>query len=173
VANICTRGRIIKLSNKRVWDIANLNLCGRVLMSSNNSDNIFTLEMEINNVLEDLYGRIRAVLEKYVETPIRSVPSLEDLDNKEKYFEYYDYCLSVLDEYSNLRVRMDVVIHNLRVIKSTRMSSHVSNDFKILRNLSDKIGAELDQLKEYKFALIDMTRNGSDRIRLLQSISFK
>jgi hypothetical protein len=136
--------------------------------------NIITLQMTLTEVTKKCYNDIEGVLKKFGEFgSIPSLPSFETIMRQPK--EYYNTCNSFIvigDEVSSAIVSLDVVYSSILDIKNTKLPRGVSNDYSLVQNFKKSLDSDLERLERYRFSLIELRRQVTDRIKLLQAINF-
>jgi hypothetical protein len=142
-------------------------------MSDKNS--IIGIQMDLTSVLDNMYSKIQDVLNKYGSSA-GDIPFLPEykllMKNKEIYYNYYSECIKIGDELVSVLVSLGMVFSSLNDIRNTKLGRDLSNEYSMIQGFKKFLDTNIEQLNRYKYDLIEIKRQVTDRIKLLQNINF-
>lgn len=141
-------------------------------MSSGDKNNIYMMQLKLNEVIKDINLKVKAVLDKYKDG-IPKLPDYNEIKKVNKFYDVYNKHLNIQDEIIDIMVRLDLVLNQLDEILETKLTRDISNDFSELMSFRNHIERSMNRLKSYRYDLIEIKRNNNDRIKLLQGLLFR
>jgi hypothetical protein len=140
-----------------------------------NTDSVVKMQIELTDVLEKMYNRVEGLIKKYCSDDgvIPNMPEYSIIVSDPcEYYRYYDTCIRMGDDIVYVMLSLSMVISSMQDIKNTKLTKHLSNEVTVLAGFRKFLDNNLERLKNYKFDLVELKRQITDRLKLLQSTSF-
>lgn len=141
-------------------------------MSAGDKNNIYTIQIQIKAVVDDVEKRSKEALNKYAGN-IPNLPSREDSKNIDKLYKAYDEFMQIQDSIICVICRLDLVTIQMEDIKETKLTRDLSNDIRELTKFKNWVELVLSKFKTYRYDLFELKRSTSDKVKLLQGLLFK
>lgn len=139
------------------------------------TDNIVEVQMQLKVIVDDLSTRIKRVTNLYAGS-IENFPKCPEFNkisqSKKDYYEFYTKCLEVGDEITCLMVSVSLVLESLEDMKRTKLNRDRNNEYSLVVSLKKFLEGSISNLKSSKYDMIEIKRQMTDRIKLLQSLGF-
>ncbi len=137
------------------------------------SDTIYEVMSELETVIDDVQRVVEECLTWYQEIGLPELPEdFHVFKNNQFYYKMYKQCVNDHDRVVDVSTRLVVVSSKIKDIRSTHIDRGMWNDFRDVKKFRDYLDGKIGILDSYKFALNDVKRSVSDRIKLLQGIQF-
>jgi hypothetical protein len=143
-------------------------------MTSEN--NVITLQMQLTEIIDSVYNRIKGIVEKYG-SELGNFPKLPEYDeiinSPSILYKYYNQYLEIGDEIICVMMAVSLVHTSLIDIRNTKLTKDLTNEYSMMTGFKKFLDEHIESLIRYKFDLVDLKRQAIDRVRLLQSLSYK
>lgn len=141
-----------------------------------NKDNVITLQMELTDIVNKVYNRIREIVSKYGDTDngFPKLPEYEDIiKSKPLFYKYFNIYLEIGDEILCVMLEISMVHSSLIEIKREKLNKDLSNEYTIIQGFRKFLDESIERLSNSKFDLIELKRQATDRVKLLNNISYQ
>ena len=143
-------------------------------MTSEN--NVITLQIQLTEILDNVYNRIKGIVEKYG-SDLGNFPKLPEYDeiinSPSILYKYYNQYLEIGDEIICVMMAVSLVHTSLIDIRNTKLTKDLTNEYSMMTGFKKFLDDHVESLTRYKFDLVDLKRQAIDRVKLLQSLSYK
>lgn len=133
---------------------------------------IFDLRATLEGVIEDVEKRSKEVLDKYKDNLPKVPMNYKEARNYANTYNASVRCLEAMDELTEVRVRLGLVVSQVQGILNDGYPRELSNEQKLVRQFYDWIRGKQDILRGYEDLLEGVMWGIRDKIKLLQSVNF-
>ncbi len=135
---------------------------------------IYEIKGDIKEIYDDVVFRTKDFLANY-EKKLAKMPEYKDFEefNQAGIYKVYNECLSLQDDVVDVLVRVELVYNQMNDVIHDGLSGDSNFDGRQIRSVRDWIINKSQVLERYKYALLEVRRLVSDRLKLLQSFMFK
>ena len=139
-------------------------------------NNVISLQMELTDVVSNVYNRIEGIIKKYGDSlgNFPTLPSYETIiKSPALLYKYYNMYLEIGDEILCVMMALSLVHTSLLDIRSTKVTKDLSNEYSLIISFKKFLDESIERLSPKRFDLIELKRQATDRVKLLQSISYQ
>lgn len=133
---------------------------------------LFELRASLEEVMNDVERRAKYVLDKYKDNLPKVPKNFKEAKSYGNVYNAYVECLNAMDELTEVRVRIGLVINQVQDILNEGYPRELSFDQRLVRQFYDWIKGKQDILKSYEDILNGVMWGIKDKIKLLQGINY-
>ena len=143
-------------------------------MAEENS--IITIQIDLTNIVNQCYNKVEGIIRKFGSNA-GDIPFPPDFDvlikNFNEYYKYYNEYIRIGDEIVCEQMRLRLVLNSLTDFRNTKITKDLYKEYSAAQGFRNFLDYNIEKLIGYKFDLVELKRQVTDRIKLLQAVSFQ